>query len=118
MLSSLMCMLYRHMHGHTKPYVCNETHPRFTYMHNESLTTVTDRKWYIAVNMHCGLYLAMYLLAMMLVRVEAGHTVLPERLAMMLVRVEAGHTVLPETGLAMMLVRVEAGHTVLPGGWL
>ena len=40
-----------------------------------------------------------------------GHTVLPERLAMMLVRVEAGHTVLPETGLAMMLVRVEAGHT-------
>ena len=58
--------------------------------------------------MHCGLYLAMYLLAMMLVRVEAGHTVLPERLAMML---EAGHTVLPER-LAMMLVAVEVDHVV------
>ena len=46
---------------------------------------------------------------MMLVRVEAGHTVLPERLAIMLVR----HTVLPER-LAMILVRVEADHTVLP----
>ena len=47
----------------------------------------------------------------MLVRVEAGHTVLPERLAMMLVRVEAGHMVLPER-LAMMLVAVEVGHVV------
>ena len=45
---------------------------------------------------------------MMLVRVEAGHTVIPERLAMMLVRVEAGHTVLPER--LAMLVSVEAGH--------
>ena len=32
-------------------------------------------------------------LAMMLVRVEAGRTVLPERLAMMLVAVEEGHVV-------------------------
>ena len=30
---------------------------------------------------------------MMLVRVEAGHTVLPKRLAMMLVTVEVGHVV-------------------------
>ena len=30
---------------------------------------------------------------MMLIRVEAGHTLLPERLAMMLVAVEVGHVV-------------------------
>ena len=43
---------------------------------------------------------------------EAGHTILPERLAMMLVRVEAGHTVTTGERLAMMLVAVEVGHVV------
>ena len=91
-----------------KPYVCNETRPRFTYVHNRSLTTVYRSKmvyrsehalWTVSSD------------AMMLVRVEAGDTVLPERLATMLVGVEAGHTVLPER-LAMMLVAVEVGHVV------
>ena len=38
---------------------------------------------------------------------EAGHTVLPKRLAMMLVRVEAGHTVLSAVIIIYQISNVE-----------